>query len=29
MKLKALWYAASKAYDPERVKKSKTQWGIK
>ena len=25
----ALWYAASKAYDPERVKKSKTQWGIK
>ena len=25
----ALWYGASKAYDPERVKKSKTQWGIK
>jgi len=24
-----LLYAASKAYDPERVKKSKTQWGIK
>jgi hypothetical protein len=25
----ALLYAASKAYDPERVKKSKTKWGIK
>ena len=24
-----LLYAASKAYDPERVKKSKTKWGIK